>query len=453
MSTCDRPEALHKGLTGLIGNLNRHGRTPRLLIVDDSSDSESTKKSKDVTLSFSSAYGGQIEFVDREDRATLARNVSEEKNVPKEVIEFALLGDKTSMTTAGSVQNTFLLKTRGEKILLVDDDAIFNFFHPKIKEEPFFEIQNVFDYHFLKNNEKVSDFFETVDVDLLALHEDILGQNAATVLGEFTPDYIEDATVLDTYMGFYGDSPMESHMPLLLWPRVYEKLKGISSEEYMAIKESSRIIQSPPALTLYQGPICITLIVGIDNASLVPPFMPNGRGQDFIFGTMRWRAFPHALSAYIPILIGHERPEKEARITSYDAVREMTKMNRVFSQIIRTIPVVDTDQIQNLATIGAYLVDMGQKSPSDFSFYIQELCRKITTMSSTQIQHIADTNKNIGDLWNEDVENIARELGDADTKSFLQDVTKNESSDAILVFQKWLSLYGKLLQCWHKIIL
>lgn len=454
ISTCNRPEQLRSSLSGLINHLEKYNRSPRILIVDDSEDIQSAQQSREIISSYFPKYKGEIEFMDRNDRKNMASKIAEEKNIPEETMNFALCGDKVSPTTAGSSQNTFLLKTRGEKILMIDDDVVYRFFSPIKKEElPFFSIENPNEYWFLKDKETPpTSLFKTVEVDLLSAHENMLGKKASEILGEDTPDYIKDLEIIDTYMGAYGDSPMESHIPLLLLPQVQKKLKNISLEEYKIIKETRRIIQTPLSPTVYQGTMCISMVMGVDNRGPIPPFLPNGRGQDLVFGTTRYTAFPSKLSAYIPLLIEHKRPGKEARPVAYDSVYEFTKMTRVIASLISEIDDIEIEPHENLKKVGGKFISIAKEPAPSFYLIMEAQCQKITKLIINHVNTVMENSSEMPDFCINDMRSIISTLNSPDPKFFMADITKNHREDKMVILQKWMNLYGQLLQEWHKLL-
>ncbi|MFA6076923.1 MAG: hypothetical protein WC735_02505 [Candidatus Paceibacterota bacterium] len=452
--TCNRPEFLHRALIGLVENLKKYGRAPRILVIDDSEEPQNAQKTREICSSHGANYQGKIECMDRNDRAEMAKILAKEKGVSLEVLNFALCGDKLSTTTAGAVRNTFLLKTRGEKILIVDDDVVYNFFSPIFEEPPLFSIENPLEYWFLEGDETPpTSLFKPVEVDLLDIHESMLGKKAGEILGQNIPDDMKGMEIMDTYMGAYGDSPMESHIPLLLLPQVYEKFKNISPIQYKAIKGTRKIIQVPFSTTVYQGPICTSMVVGIDNRQLPPPFIPIGRAQDLVFGTTRWTAFPSKLSVYLPILIGHERPDKKIQSAVYNSVHEVTKINRIIANFIEEeINNVNINSSENLQIIGNKFINIAQKSESEFSLFMETQCQKITKIVTDHVNNILKNSPEMPDFWISDMNSMISELEFSDPKFFMDNITKSPNKNRLTILQKWMGLYGQLLQVWYKLL-
>ncbi len=456
MPTCNRPEQLQSALSSLIGHLKKYSRTPRILIVDDSENPESAKTTKEICDSYRANYEGKIEYIDRNDRAEMAKMLAKEKGISEEVLNFALLGDKLSTTTIGSVRNTCLLKTRGEKILMIDDDVIYDFFSPINEGSPLFSIENSYDFYFLKNDEVPSPpLFKSIEIDLLSAHEKILGKKVSEILGKNTPEYMEELEIVDTYMGAYGDSPMESHLFLPFQPNVRDKLKNASSEEYEEMKNTKRIIQTPLSKTIYQGIMCIGMVMGVDNRDLVSPFFPNGRSEDLIFGVTRYNAFPSKVSGHIPIMIGHQRPYKETRPPSYDSFYT-TNMNKAIVFTINEVDGADVNPLENLKRIGEKFITLTKSPPQTFFIAMETQCQKIIQEVVNYITNfILENSSGMPDFWVNYAKSIINDLSSPSPELFMADITKNpkeEREKKMLILQKWMNLYGQLLQEWHKLL-
>lgn len=439
ISTCNRPELLNSSLQNLIENFKKYSRSPRILIIDDSEDPESFRKTREIADEYTSIYVGKIEYADRNDRKAMAIALAKEKNIPEDVVIFGLCGDKTSTLTAGSNQNTFLLKTRGEKILMTDDDVVYNFFSPITESPQSFTIEDPYDYYFIdeKNPIPSSSLFKKTGDDFISAHENILGTES---------DF--NTAVLDSYMGFYGDSPMESHMPLLLLPQVCEQFRHVSPSEYEKNKLNRKLLRIPPSLSYYQGVMCITMVVGIDNRHMVPPFLPLGRGHDLVFGVTRHKAFPSSVSAHLPLAIEHKRPSAERRHVSYDCVRESTKMCRIIASLVEENGDVAADPETNLSIIGKRFVQLASEPPLVFNLLMEAQCMNVLKAFSEKAQEILEANPDMPEFWKRDIETICQSSMNTDSSLFMQDITKTITEDRMHILQRWIGLHGQLLQVW-----
>lgn len=455
LTTCDRPESLLLSLESLISNLIKYNRKPRIIIVDDSEILENINKGKDIAKSQSARSGINIEYIDRTDRFELSKTISASKGIPLEITNFAICGDKRSITTVGSVRNTFFIKTNGEKILLVEDDIYYNFKSIAKDDGPIFTNQNPFDYVFLNETNNIPPFFKDTDIDILRLHEKNLGSTVGEILGPETPLYINDSRIIDSYIGCIGDSPMESHISLLLLPQVYNNLQKTSAEEYELNKSTDRIIQYPSITSVYDGIMSISLVMGLDNRGLIPVATPIGRGHDLIFGCIRNKAFPTKLSAYEPVTINHNRPKLGNRKVSYDIVKEITKMDRVLASFINGME-SEVDEAKNLTRIGETLISLSNEPQNLFNLIIEEQCNKICRDTSQYINHILMTTDNMPDFWINDLKSYRDVLMTPNPEYFVFNMTRdvgNEFNFRLNILREWFGLFGQLLKNWNNILI
>ena len=401
--TCNRPESITTCLTSLIGNLKKYSRRPRILIVDDSENPASAQKTKEIAAHFQKEYGGIIECMDRSDRKIFAESVSQKTGVPEEVVSFALLGDKKAGNTVGSAENTFFLKTKGEKILIMDDDVICDFAEPTQKDNPFFTTEPPGDYWFLNDGAHPPPHLQKTNLDLLNIHETVLGMKPKDILGKEAPDFLDDGKIFDSYMGFFGDSPMESHTLLLIRPQVMEQIRVTSEIDYENMKAASCLAQVPQALALYNGPMCISMVMGVDNRDDTLPFLPVGRSSDSVFGMLRNKVFADKFSCHVPKLISHQRPSGEKRVISYNIVFDSTKMNRVIASLAGEINIAEINTEENLKIIGRRFIDIARLTEDKLSIFLESHCRKITKFIGMHLDNILENNPDMPEFWIKDI--------------------------------------------------
>ena len=77
-----------------------------------------------------------------------------------------------------------------------------------------------------------------------------------------------------------------------------------------------------------------------------------------------------------------------------------------------------------------------------------ENCKIIIDYVNTIIKN----SSRMPDFWVSDLKSIIHTLQSPDPKSFMADITKNPNEDKMILLQKWMNLYGELLQNWHKLL-
>lgn len=203
---------------------------------------------------------------------------------PREMLEFALIGEY------GGYRNVAILDTIGEHVLSTDDDTLCAFVEPPDKQPGFRSGNPQPMYVPFKDRADWQSSFETAKVDLISVHEGILGNT--------TKDGFKVRLAVP---GFIGDAAADTEHISLTKPAQYASLKG-----------AREVLQAVPKLTVSRptpsGPWLRTIQYSFDNTSMLPPFPPNGRGECAIFGHLLAHLRTE-LIAYLPWAVLHVPPE------------------------------------------------------------------------------------------------------------------------------------------------
>src|SRR5262249_27929185 len=102
--------------------------------------------------------------------------------------------------------------------------------------------------------------------------------------------------------------------PASLWLlRDESRRRYLESVRYGDADGARAMLRSPTSLTATDNTgSAYGLSMGIDAASLVPPFFPVLTGEDFLFARMSMRADFDAVLAHLPIIVEHRAPEARA---------------------------------------------------------------------------------------------------------------------------------------------
>src|SRR5690606_4828702 len=91
----------------------------------------------------------------------------------------------------------------------------------------------------------------------------------------------------------YGEPPEQ----LLPWLQ--------SEDNYRSLATSRNLARKPQGYKLLPHHVLLTPLVGVDNRELMPPTLPNGRGQDALFAELVGVVYPHSLFAQLPWMLMH----------------------------------------------------------------------------------------------------------------------------------------------------
>jgi hypothetical protein len=317
--TADRPGPLARCLASHIDQFARHGRTPRIVVVDDSRNPWQRDATRRAVANAARSYGGVVEYVDRDGKANMRRALLR-LGAPLAVLDFAL-AESTSGFTPGTNRNYLLAMTAGEALLSADDDTVCTTWTAgKLPGIRFSGHLDPRDFAFFASRAEALDAAVTADEDLLGAHERLLGQSLAALhrtagAHDFTDacEHVfaglrssDSARVRITTSGIAGDGALYSPHRLLFSLDARHHWSALDQASYsnaLTSRETLRIAQRE-SVTHESG--CMLYSTGLDNRDLVPPFAPSGGNEDGLFGAMLRCVSPATFSGHVPVGIFHD---------------------------------------------------------------------------------------------------------------------------------------------------
>jgi hypothetical protein len=331
--TSGRPAALRRGLTSYVENARRFGRTMRVAVADDSRTESERAANVDVLNDVARGYGIPTSYAGADEKTRFAAELARECDASEDLLRFAFFDPEGFGATYGANRNALLLQTLGGGLLSVDDDTIAQtgFAGP---ERAGLALDCRLDRRpvvFYESEEAALAAVRWGEHDLVGAHERLLGAQVADGIARFAdegPVALEHAgapllrramsrraRVAMTTSGLVGDSGMGHAGPLLLaeGPSFESLLR--SPEAYGWAAASRQVVMASPQTTISSCPITMTTSVGLDNSSLLPPFLPVTRGEDALFAFMLQKSTPEAHFGYLPVVVRHAPVERRRAFT------------------------------------------------------------------------------------------------------------------------------------------
>src|SRR5690606_197110 len=152
-------------------------------------------------------------------------------------------------------------------------------------------------------------------VDVLALHEQLLGRRVVDIEKEFSGHVVHrgrmpprgtdpGARVMFTMTGLLGDIGLEERWHLVAaTPEILDQLE---SERIHQVGLEGRVVlrcARRPTLTRWVG--LHGMFFGADHRRLLPPFFPVLRGQDTLMGWAARRCYPGDQFGFLPCALMH----------------------------------------------------------------------------------------------------------------------------------------------------
>lgn len=475
--TKNRKESLRLLLESFVPNLKDFGRTPDLVIMDDSPKAETRNMCRQMLRTLSRELDVNIFYGGVEEKIIFAKKLIEKNHVPPGLIKFALFDtSRSGLPSLGANRNATLLDTVGSLIVSVDDDiryltatstgftediAILPGHHPPEEIRVF------------KDREEALQSINVAPRDFLGAQENFLGKDLVDIPAVLekngsTHKPVQDdiqftnsgQRVLVTTNGYVGDCGWGT-------PTRYFTLRGQSLKHFTRSEAAYRVGCASREVVQYVDHLTITEktermmggCFGLDNRMLNPPFIPMGRGEDHIFGKMVSRYFRDAHFAYLPQIVLHAPvdPRKfwNGEITrSASGIDFPTFFGSLFDAFEQKYFGLNSQA--NLILLGKRFEELGQMSELDFEAYVrQDITRQAHSIISELESQVEEANHS-PEYWDNDVRKFIKIKREALTQSEfiipLDLLYGHGYQDALRLIQQMVLKYGQLLQGWPELL-
>lgn len=220
--------------------------------------------------------------------------------------------------------------------------------------------------------------------------------------------------------------------------------------DFQRLMESRQIMASVGRVTLWDGPIWRGLHLGMDNRRPLPPFIPVGRGEDYMYSEVVTRCFPCYLYALLPFLIVHNPLENRFRADWWNGFGflEYASVLSLLLPSQSATEVIDTPS-RRLAFIAQSLQNWGE---ADICAFRENVCNHVVRAAANLLSLIE---RRIKDLQH-------RPLATAGLAAFRDVVMKRilglRSPTPIESSLEWINLrrsclrFGQLLSVWPELV-
>ncbi len=341
--TADRPAKLATCLASIVRQVQRHRFESRIVVVDASQCSTHQERNAQLVGDIAVAAPVRTEYWGPHEAERLRRalrEVIEEESV----LEWAL-----TPREVGACRNLLLLLTAGHRLVMVDDDMLYEPWTHDGVERELVSLRHSDCYlseYFDTRAEAISSVTPSA-ADLLALQTSSLGQTLGSVLAnangvdvsEACPELLEwieepeSCTIRASAVGIAGDSGMSCPDPLLFCSGAM-RAKLLSDEAtFQRALRSREMWRVAPAALVTHEPIVMAGGMAIGNDYVAGgPFMPCGRNEDGVYGRLLEVLEPRNVYMHVPAGIVHD----SARASGYSA-RMVTARISGFADIVLAI--------------------------------------------------------------------------------------------------------------------
>ena len=409
--TCDRPAVLNRLLESCDANCGRFGRPLNLLVVDDSRDRDGYEHSKQSLAGFCRASRRVAHHLGIPDRTQLVEALVARSGLPRDLVEFAVLGDRRFPITIGAARNTYLLATVGERVIQMDDDLVCQTVPAPSQRDGLglAPHANPTELWFPEPGTQMCAPSDGDTADFVGLHQELLGRSPAACLAARIANNDEvdlnsaspslerallcgQGRVITTSIGVTGDSGAGSTGYFSLKPGSHKRLTR-SEDHYRWAVESRQMLRVATRTTIADAGFCMTGGMGIDNRDIFPPFVPVQRGEDRILGLVLKTCFPDAFAGFVPWAILH-RPGAPRTLSFERLWQDLAGVQtaHIVEVIIRSFqtPTAGMDRRKALGRLGQYLCDIGSMPREDFEEFLRLRCWEVGSWQISQMERRID---------------------------------------------------------------
>jgi hypothetical protein len=470
--TAERPAQMLRCVESLARNVNDSGRAVEIIVMNDSRRLDYAEYLGRLGT-YARAYSVDVRYASRQHRAQFCEALAMSR-VPFDVCRHALLGFPDTPCSIGATRNAILLETSGYPIMMLDDDMVCRFsLHP----------QHATGCRFAGHTDP-TDIWTLCDPtaalpplcsgqrDLLAEHELLLGKCLSELYasdGAVSPHVDDDACdhmlaalqsgngrVVLTMAGVLGDSGTYSNFHLLTSKGETRTRLLHSQELYRSALSSREILRVARRATVTDDPGCMAGNLGLENTMVVPPFIPNFRGEDRVFGALFMKCVTDAYYGHIPIALFHAGDDN--RETQSFLASCVVGMADVYFAALGSLALPDSaeDPSARLELIARHLKHLGALKPDLFIRDIRSALLSAWSARLTNIQNALDDHDDWPSFWLNDLAKVRHQLIEVMTaKDFWvpRELANTGSlSDIQQLVQRAVYLFGELCEWWPDIV-
>ncbi len=462
--TCDRVEALQRGMTSYIENSQHFGRTNDFVVVDDSTSAETRDAYRHMLRTLKSRYSVNIAYAGLEEKQAFAKKLIEVGNVPADAVYFACMGDKQyGITTVGANRNALLLHTVGDVIFSADDDTLCQIAAaPNAKEGLALSSgEKLSEVWFFPDRESALQSVHFLEQDIIALHEQWLGQDLRSCIAPYGGNdevsftqaepgmlrrlAMQKSRVVLTSNGTIGDCSWDNpHYHLFQRDNTFKRLTR-SEQEYRSARTSREVAQVATQISITErtDPM-FAMCIGLDNRELLPPFTPIGRAEEVAFGAILSKCFDAIYAVHLPWVLVHAPPE--VRAFSALSIFGVGFNSWIPSTLNLFDPGFARTPSERLYKLGQYLEELGRLQQTDFEEFVHlRVWSSMSSLISRLEEQLQNSEEPPPAFWQQDVRALIALLRQNALKPVDQLYTLNGGREQI---QGLLVRFGQVLEWW-----
>jgi hypothetical protein len=421
---CDRPVQVKRLLDSLVEYERRFGTQRRVLLFDDSRDTDAQRSNAAYLREYAKATGAPVQVIGPDESQRLLKQLR--KAVPAAADAAAELLEQRADTAGGRNWNLALLLTAGRRLVMLDEDFVFPLRrHPEARDGLDPSAADRATARFYDNLDDALAAGTDIAEDPFELHLACSGRNLGALLsqpalaldrGDVRGMPLEDlrhlradARVVTTLNGTRGASGTNGSSWLYLLDQSAREQFWRDRDAYLYNLDAQSIwfghTRARAARQGYFTPF------SIDNSLLTPCTTPRGRNEDALFNTLLNFCHPGSVALHLPLSIGHvqERARKRSDQMQRSGTPQFTEfLYETLQNRLGGVQSTDPEQRMHLAAelledlAGAREVELAAHLREYLNYFradlIERLQRQLVDNPKAPIYWQADLRELIGRL-------------------------------------------------------
>ena len=454
--TCDRVGFFTRSLSSIADELKKKGHHKTIAAFDDSASTDTRNIKRKITSEIQNSTGQYIHYIGYDEKLLFLKKLQESLPLHlHDTARFFLFGDNELpyLRSAGGNRNAMLSAFAGKSFFSFDDDTELKLYHLRNSEnkitlekgKPDLQIGSYPDI------ESIEEYIELFADDPFEYIDSLLGADADDLIPGSGK-----AKVRALMLGIYGGRWFSRPFGVLFHEGEVRNSTYVSRDKYEKAKLNPFCYMQSPNTILTDSSFFVSTAVGVDAASIVPPFFPQLRNDDNAWSILLRKCCKDSLIAHLPFAVYHERSDKAPFIKDdFKKVGADLGLNIIYILSTLSEQLICPEGADPYELLGRTLIGLSELPQKKW----EDMCRGVWN------QHVGNTVSNLKDLldkyewepdfWVRDVEKYMDILRSCSMEpEYFIPVELQEKGtfeEAGRLHRKILYNYGSLLTEWGNI--
>lgn len=354
-----------------------------LLVIDGSRDAASSIELRRKLSHITKKLAGPVIHFGSEERARVLDWLAAE-GFDQRTLSFTI-GESQDVFSAGAARNLGLLLTAGKHVLTIDD-AVWKFYVLNGSRTPSAltlcgETRN-WSIHFFATREAALQAHSPLAMNAVLAAQRLLGKSPSQIAA-CGPGSVDDVCacrhmemdILERsgcaaaiQVGIVGDSGWHSADLLSAYDvRLAQRFDTVPSILRTSLF-SREVSAYCDTYSIGHDSKCMAIGLFLDNKLPLPPFMPQHRNEDGVFGSIVHACLPHAYSAHLPFAMLHDAPQRNG----YQRVESVRACDLVMRLIADA-----AGGPSGLETLGLYFAQSAMACDNGWETFVRTMTARI----------------------------------------------------------------------------